>query len=116
MGEFPHTTVSLESLPVVLDAVERFLHDEQATIDVMLIFAQHGLGERPLTTALIACGDLDVSWQREQAYDALTAALDHILHVVDGAYGEDWDDPTRLKFDELTTRARHAMDALVDEM
>lgn len=105
----------MDALRIALDALERFLVEEQATIDVMLIFAQHGLGQRPLTTALNACGDLEASWQREQASEVLLEALEHIADVVDEEYGEDWDDETRTRFDELTANARRAIDALALE-
>lgn len=99
-----------------LDALERFLVDEQSTIDMMLVFAQGGLGQRPLTTALDACGDLAAPWQREQASEVLSETLEHIARVVDEEYGEDWDDETRTKYEDLIASARRAIDALAFEL
>ena len=103
----------METLIRAVNAVDAFLADEQSTIDAMLVFARRSLGQRPLGTTLEACGELDAPWQRLQAAEALRDALEDIARAVDEEYGEDWDPETRTHFDDLITRVRHAVDALV---
>lgn len=106
------------SLAAALHAIESFLSHEQATIDGMLLFSQHGLSEKPLTTALLSCGDLDAAWQRAQAVEVLLDTLDHIVQIVASGFDEDWDDDTRTRFHDLTLQARaaiHALDLPFDE-
>lgn len=99
----------------VLDAIERFLTDEQSTIDGMLLFAEMNLGEKPLTTALAACGELDASWQRAQAAEVLLDTLEGIVQTVSDGYAKDWEPETHAHFKNLTHQATDAIDALLLE-
>lgn len=102
-------------LEASLAALENFLAHEQTTIDMMLLYAQRGFVEKTLTTALVSCGALEAYWQREQAVEVLLDTLDHIVQVVSEGYDEDWETETRTRFEELTRRARAAIEALVLE-
>lgn len=100
-----------DTLMRAADELERWLAEEQGTIDMMLVFSERGLQDRPLTTILVgASGELS-DWQREEIAESLTEALAQIEDAVKEEYAEDWEPAAWSHFRALHGRLLDALDA-----
>lgn len=90
--------------------LEDWLAGEQGTIDTMLVFAERGLQEAPLTTLLSAVDEEIAAWQREEIAESLSEALARIVLAVEEEYGEDWETAAWSHFRSLCVRIEQALD------
>lgn len=93
-------------------ALERFLEDEQGSIDATLVLAGAGFGQAPFSRL----AELYHGWLEDWQCDELSEQLDDLLTAVEAmvrdGYGEDWDHATRGRFEALITQCRAVQDAL----
>lgn len=89
-----------------LQELERFLEEEQGSIDAMLVLAGAGFGQAPLSRLAVLYHGWLEDWQCDEFAEQLGDLLDAVGELVESGYGEDWEDATQTRFERLLAAGR----------